>query len=215
MVDVRLWFQKCGDARYISHLDLSRCMQRALKRSGLPIWYTEGFNPHAYVTFALPLSLGQESCCEIMDFRLSQERPMEEVLVALSRVMPPNLPAVRCAPPVKKPREISASAYEVILPERCEYLERATEFLHRPSVTVMKKTKNRGEKELDLAPYLATAECRTQGRDLALDLLLPAGSENTINPSLVVGAMEREWGVDIVGRIVRLSILDKEGRDFC
>ena len=59
MVDVRLWFQKCGDARYISHLDLSRCMQRALKRSGLPIWYTEGFNPHAYVTFALPLSMGQ------------------------------------------------------------------------------------------------------------------------------------------------------------
>lgn len=56
--------------KYISHLDLNRCMARALRRSGVPVWYTQGFTPHPYVTFALPLSLGHESVCEVMDFRL-------------------------------------------------------------------------------------------------------------------------------------------------
>ena len=215
MVDVRLWFQKQGDARYISHLDLSRCMQRALKRSQLPVWYTEGFNPHAYVTFALPLSLGQESRCDIMDFRLNEERPMQEVLCALQRVMPPNLPAVRCAAPVQKTKEIGASAYEIRIPGRTDFLEQVRLFLKRDSIAVMKKTKKGGEKELDLAPFLNAADVCVQGDDLVLSVTLPAGSDSTINPSLVVGALEDAWHTQFVSRIVRLSILDKKGQDFC
>ena len=57
MIDVRTVFEKKGRAKYISHLDLNRFMMRAFRRSGLPIWYTEGFNPHPYATFALALSL--------------------------------------------------------------------------------------------------------------------------------------------------------------
>ena len=215
MVDLRLWFQKRADARYISHLDLSRCMQRALKRSGLPVWYTEGFHPHAYVTFALPLSLGQESLCEIMDFRLSQERPLEEVLSALSRALPPDLPVVRCAPPVKKTKEIASAAYAVIFPGYAASLERLAEFVRLPSVLVTKKGKKGGEKEVDVAPYLSTAACRVEGDDLVLNIVLPAGSDQTVNPSLIVGALEKAWGEDTGSRIVRLSILDKDGRDFC
>lgn len=215
MVDVRLWFQKRGDARYISHLDLSRCMQRALKRSQLPVWYTEGFNPHAYVTFALPLSLGQESRCDIMDFRLEEEMPMQEVLCALQRVMPPNLPAVRCAAPVQKTREIGAAAYEIRLSGRADFLEQARLFLGRDSITVMKRTKKGGEKELDLAPFLTTANANAQGEDLVLSVTLPAGSDSTVNPSLVVGALENAWCAPCISRIVRLSILDKSGQEFC
>ena len=61
MTTVRLRFTKTGEAAYISLLDLQRVMQRAFKRSGLPVWYTQGFNPHIYMTFAAPLALGQES----------------------------------------------------------------------------------------------------------------------------------------------------------
>ena len=57
MIDKRIRFTKTGEAKYISHLDLYRFMLRALKRAKLPVWHTEGFNPHVYVTFALPLSL--------------------------------------------------------------------------------------------------------------------------------------------------------------
>ena len=58
---VRLVFSKTGRARYISHLDLNRTMARVLRRAGIPLWYTEGFNKHPYITFAAPLSLGCES----------------------------------------------------------------------------------------------------------------------------------------------------------
>ena len=61
MNTVRIWFSKRGEASYISLLDLQRVMGRAIKRSGVPAWYTQGFNPHIYLTFACPLPLGQES----------------------------------------------------------------------------------------------------------------------------------------------------------
>ena len=70
---IRVYFTKTGEASYISLLDLQRVMQRALKRSGLPVWYTLGFNPHIYMTFAAPLSLGQESLCETVDFKTEAE----------------------------------------------------------------------------------------------------------------------------------------------
>ena len=56
--DLRLFYTKTGSAKYISHLDVMRAFQRAFRRSKIPVWYTEGFHPHLYLTFALPLSLG-------------------------------------------------------------------------------------------------------------------------------------------------------------
>ena len=83
MKNVRIWFKKDFECRYISHLDLNRCMLRALHKSKIPIWHTEGFNPHIYLTFALPLSLGYESEFETMDFRLTKDMDFEEVLEKL------------------------------------------------------------------------------------------------------------------------------------
>ena len=75
MITVRISFEKKNEASYISLLDLQRVMQRVLKRSGLPVWHTLGFNPHIYMTFACPLSLGQESLCECVDVKTEAENP--------------------------------------------------------------------------------------------------------------------------------------------
>ena len=77
---VRLNFSKTGRAIYISHLDINRMMTRAVRRAKLPMWYTEGFNPHPYLTFALPLSLGQSSDCEYMDIRIEGDITDEEIM---------------------------------------------------------------------------------------------------------------------------------------
>ena len=74
-IDARIFYRKTGRAKYISHLDLARCMQRAVKRTGLPVWYTVGFNPRLYLGFALPLPLGQESVCETVDLCLMEDIP--------------------------------------------------------------------------------------------------------------------------------------------
>ena len=73
MKNVRIWFKKDGECRYISHLDLNRTMLRALHKSKLPIWHTEGFNPHPFATFPLPLSLGFRGVNECMDVKLEDD----------------------------------------------------------------------------------------------------------------------------------------------
>ena len=70
---LRALFEKTGNAAYISHLDLMRVFQRAFKRAGLPLTHTKGFNPRPSVSIALPLSLGVESICELLDFELETD----------------------------------------------------------------------------------------------------------------------------------------------
>ena len=91
MNTTRIKFQKTGLAIYFSHLDLQKVMQRALKKSGLPVWYSKGFNPHIYMTFTLPLSLGQDSLCESFDFRLNEELTEEEILKAMEGTLPQGI----------------------------------------------------------------------------------------------------------------------------
>ena len=75
----RALFEKVGSARFISHLDLMRLFQRAFKRAGLPLTHTQGFNPRPSVSIALPLSLGAESHCELLDFDLESPVPLEDI----------------------------------------------------------------------------------------------------------------------------------------
>ena len=99
MKDYRIAFEKRGRVRYISHLDLNRCMLRAVRRSGLPAWYTEGFHPHMYLMFPLALSLGTESICEVMDIRLTEEVPAEEISDRLNAALPEGLRVFRVGEP--------------------------------------------------------------------------------------------------------------------
>ena len=104
MITVRISFEKKNEASYISLLDLQRVMQRVLKRSGLPVWHTLGFNPHIYMTFACPLSLGQESECECVDVKTEAEAPdFAQWKTALNAIMPAGIVITRVAPAKDKP----------------------------------------------------------------------------------------------------------------
>ena len=99
MITVRISFEKKNEASYISLLDLQRVMQRVLKRSGLPVWHTLGFNPHIYMTFACPLSLGQESECECVDVKTEAEAPdFEQWKAALNAIMPAGIVITHVGP---------------------------------------------------------------------------------------------------------------------
>ena len=81
----RALFEKTGNAVWMSHLDLMRVFQRAFKRAGLPLTHTQGFNPRPSVSIALPLSVGVESGCELLDFDLEGEKiPNEQILQRLN-----------------------------------------------------------------------------------------------------------------------------------
>ena len=112
MTTVRVWFTKTGEAAYISLLDLQRVMQRALKRSGLPVWYTQGFNPHIYMTFAAPLALGQESLVESLDCRMEPlPGDWEQARAALQACLPEGVRAVKLEPAGMDPSKIASAVY--------------------------------------------------------------------------------------------------------
>ena len=112
---VRICFEKTGTAKYISHLDLNRTMTRAVRRAHIPLWYTEGFNRHPYLTFAAPLSLGFESTSELMEIRLEEDMPMDEVVDRLNAVMPTGLHVRECYEAQMKVGALAFASYELYL----------------------------------------------------------------------------------------------------
>lgn len=192
MIPVRATFEKRRRAKYISHLDLMRCMQRAFKRAGVPIWYTEGFNPHAYLMFPLALSLGYESGCECMDFRIDGEMSMQEAMTRLNRALPPDLQIRQVAQPIRKHTDITAADYEIILDcaedTSAEALCAAWEtFIAQPEILVEKKTK-RGTAQVDLKEQVQILAANTCKEGLCLRLRMPAGTSVNVNPSLLTDA---------------------------
>ena len=117
MTTVRIFFEKRGEAAYISLLDLQRVFHRLLKISGLPVWYTQGFNPHIYLSFSCPLSLGQESLCESCEVKTEQEAIDGTAWKnALQPLMPRGITITKVAVAVEKVGEISTAAYRISMP---------------------------------------------------------------------------------------------------
>ena len=118
MTTVRIFFEKCGEAAYISLLDLQRVFHRILKMSDLPVYYTQGYNPHIYLSFSCPLSLGQESLCESCEVKTEQEMIDGEVWKnALQPLMPRGIVITKVAPAVEKVAGIETAVYAVTMPK--------------------------------------------------------------------------------------------------
>ena len=215
MIPVRIFFEKMGRAKYTSHLDTMRTMTRAFKRSGLPLWYTQGFNPHLYCTFALPIALGCESLCETVDLRLTEEVPFEEVVFRLNNSLPPGLRATGAAPPELDAVEIALADYAVTL--RCDaqhWSGKLDELLDRPVIEVTKRTK-KGERLIDIRPHVELLEREILPGELRLKLRCAAGNALNINPTLFLQKLGELAGAEPEGtRILRTSITTKDGGDF-
>lgn len=214
-----MFYQKKGRAKYISHLDINRLMQRVLKRAGLPVWYTEGFNPHIYLTFALPLSLGYESDFETMDFRLTEEMNLQQVQQILNQNMPEGILVIRVAEPILKPTDIALAEYIVeVKAENCsaEKLHSLFEsFYEADSIEVIKKSK-RGERTVNLKPDISLINSSLNGDYLQLEMRFPAGTEKNYNPSLLFDEFSNR--ADIVlseFRVLRTNVISKDGSVFC
>ena len=220
MKNVRVFYRKDGACKYISHLDTNRVMIRAIGKSRLNIWRTEGFNQHAYITFALPLSLGFGSECESMDFRvLDDDEDLNAIPERLNACLPDGIRVLRCAESVHKPADIDSAKYAVTLEPMNdgeisfeELSEKWDAFVQLPAIIVQKKTK-KGMKDVDVKPYILACEPR-ESEKVGFDLTLPAGSTLNINPNLLIGAFAESIGVELYADITRVGIYTKGGEDF-
>lgn len=216
METVRVFFAKEGRLKYISHLDVTRCLSRVFNRCGLPIWYTQGYNPHPYLTFALPLPLGVDSRCESFDFRLTDATDYQTVQDRLNAALPEDLRVLRAAAPVYGPEAICWADYRLTFRDGdTAVAEQLQRFLAEPHLPVIKKTK-KGEQQVDLKEKMTVLRVEGSPEKTVLEVRLPAGGTLNWSPMLVTGAICERLGREPYWTgLERIAILTEDFSPFC
>ena len=216
----RLLFEKTGRAIYISHLDLMRVFQRAFKRAGLPLTHTQGYNPRPSVSIALPLSLGVESGCELLDFDLYGEKiPNEQILTRLNAALVEGVRVLEVYDEALKIKHLAQLECEVALeydkgiPEGAQ--AQIAALFAKPEVIVEKKSKN-GIKEENIIPMIRRiAVSPVDANTLQLRALVCCQNP-TLNPMQLNAAIEKylpEMKADFV-RCRRIQVFDTNENIF-
>lgn len=190
-------FGKQPRLRFISHLDLQRFFQRALNRTGLPIAFSQGFNPHPLLSFGSALALGWTSEYEIIDVKLAVPMGRKRTEEAMRAALPVDLPVLEVklvddkhAAPMAM---VCASDYEIELSGEtaAATLNAVDTFLAKDCVMAMRKTKS-GEKEVDIRPWAFSIEKTEKG----MFVRLKATEMETLKPDLLVKTLADIAGVD-------------------
>ena len=179
----RALFEKTGNARYISHLDLMRVFQRAFKRAGLPLTHTQGFNPRPSVSIALPLSLGVESQCELLDFDLEHPVDCEEIREKLNAALIEGVHIREVYEQGNKLKNLALLQSRLVLeydsPISGDIAEQLQNLFSQRELIVEKKGKN-GVTQQDIIPMLRRLTVRKRSdREVELSAL-----HSCQNPSL-------------------------------
>lgn len=217
---LRALFEKTGNAAYISHLDLMRVFQRSFKRAGLPLTHTKGFNPRPSVSIALPMSLGVESVCELLDFELEAEGfSFEEIRERLNANLIDGVRILEVYDNGAKLKHLAYLSCELVL----EYDTglpagvdgRIRDLFLLPELIVEKKGKN-GITEQNIILMIQELEVLEENsNELRLKAMICCQNP-TLNPSQLVAAIEKylpELAPDFV-RICRREIYNTEKKLF-
>ena len=194
MFNTRMRFSKTGNAKFISHLDTMRVFQRTFQRANLPLWYTEGFNPHPYVSILLPLPTSFAGLDEIIDFDLNSETLPENALSDINCVLPSGFHAHVIGSAAAKPKEIGFAGYEIVLfcddMPKAELVNKINTLFARDGINIVKKSKS-GESEINVKDYIIGMKTSIKDGEVSINTVLAAGNQN-LNPEYVVKAIETE-----------------------
>ncbi len=196
-ITVRVKFKKVGSLQYISHLDLVRTMHKIVVRSGLPLWYTEGFNPKPKMVFAAPLSIGTESKCEFMDLKLTVRVPESEVVAALNKNVTDEMKIEKAYYPDNKLSELGFLSYTVKIHPKDDAPKVATaceDALGKEKIEVIKKGKN-GENTVDIKPLIHSYSVCVFGGEVIINCTLCANPSSFLNPELVLKYLKVHCGI--------------------
>ncbi len=195
---MRIKFRKVGSLQYISHLDLQRTLARVLMRANIPMWYTQGFNPHAKVTFGLPLSVGTESECEYLDLRLDRKIPPAEVMARLNRELTEEMAVLDAYEPTSKFQDIGWASYEMVLrfAGADGTVAESMQALFTTSPLMMTKKGKAGEREIDIVPLIRSVKVSSPAAgEIRVSAKLSAGGDAYLNPEFLITAAKTRLGI--------------------
>lgn len=216
---VRLFFEKKGDAKYLAHLDVMRCFTRAIKISKVKAWYTEGFNPHLYLMFVSPLSLGFESEYEAVDVRIEGDFDFDELLEKINSALPKGIRVFKADYAKKSYKEIGYSIWraDIMLSEKSIMDKRSfLEFIDQDVILVNRKNKKGAERKEDIKPLIKRVCVSEVEGVLSIECTLVTNTSIALNPQLLMDNYKKfvNDNSETTIRIRRLKLLDAQGNAF-
>lgn len=196
---IRIKFTKHGPVKFIGHLDIMRYFQKAMRRAGIDIKYSEGFNPHQIMSFAAPLGVGLTSNGEYMDIEVNSMESCRSLINQLNEAMVEGISVTECHILDDRAKNamslVAAADYTVRFREGKEprdeeaFFKNFLVFAEQEHIFIMKKTK-KSEREVDLKASIY--ELRIEDRTIFMKVA--AGSANNLKPELVMEAYDRWRG---------------------
>ena len=194
---VRVRFKKTGALKYTAHLDLVRTMTKALSRAGIPVRYSEGFNPHPRFSFATAMSIGLESLYEFMDIRIDKPVDPEGVTLALRAALTDECYIEESYFPETKFTDIFYSSYRIEIRTAGaseELAERADALLKAKPLTVFKRSKS-GDKDTDISDGIKETRAFYENGAVVVLATLAADNAGFLNPEYLVTYLKESLGV--------------------
>ena len=217
-----LKFVKLGNMRFISHLDLVRLFKRAVKRAGIKVAYSNGYNPHELINIVQPLSLGYESTGEYFEIDTLIPYEPDGLAAMLNVSMPEGIKFISAAQIERRPNNLSSACvsalYEAVLPLKTEDKERLAldAFLSRDRITILKKDKKTKElKEKDIKDMIYSLRAEDRNASAVLIMELRCASNETLNPGKLLESLFRYCGLDTdldQCRITRKELFAKDSQ---
>ena len=209
-------FEKSERVRLLGHLDIQRAVQRGLRRSGLPVAYSNGFNPHIQVSFASALSTGACGLREIMDVKMAGPVGEEEFLSRMNAAMPPEMrlsmarsvddrhPAMMAS--------LRAGMYEIRIrsaDQAAALISAIPRMMEQPEIRVPRKTKS-GVREVDMKPLIFAL--RGEGQSLFATLML--SEKESCKPSMILEGLKQAAGMpgeeEVSALVIRTQLLGEK-----
>ncbi|MCR4923594.1 MAG: TIGR03936 family radical SAM-associated protein [Lachnospiraceae bacterium] len=195
-IKVRIRFSKTGSMKFLGHLDVMHFFQQLMRRSNIPICYSEGFSPHQKMSFALPLSTGLESYGEYLDIETERSIPSKQALFMLNSNSVEGISILSYRELKEKAKNAMASValadYSIRFREGYEadfdLKKKLDELLNEDEIRVLKKTK-KSEKELDIKPFIHKYQCLEDENGYLIRLRLSCGSVDNTKPELLLKAL--------------------------
>lgn len=222
MPRVRIRMHKLGRYAYLSHLDMVRVLERAIRRAGLRLAYSQGFNPHPKISFGAPLAVGVTSTCEVADVEFDGSVSPDEIINKLNEQLPEGMKVDKAVLIDRRAKslmsEIAAARYIIRMtlagPELGQLEDSIKQLLDRDQL-LLEKTRDGDVKVVDVRPYILDMKAMA-GETLQIEACLCTGSKGNLRPDDLVTVM-RQYGVlppETIGvRIHRIELLvERDGR---
>lgn len=226
MPRVRVEFAKGDQVRFLSHLDLMKTFERVIRRAGIPIAFSEGFNPHPKMNFASALAVGVTSDCEYMDIELRDNTELDDTLRRLIMAVPPGIE-------IKKGRVVADSTPALMaVVNRASYIvlaevqqsidsevlkDQVASFMENTEVLIIKRTK-KGPREKNIRPGILRFEGRPVGDDIEFMVTTVVSNEGNVRPEEVIAAFVKSSGLPIDCETIRIRrtglFIEKDSKQY-